>query len=187
MILISTRVPKLHKTGTQNKSEERKTHSNSIKRKAELHLHSSAALLLESVQKVVSVWTQVESVWTDGQPLQLSGGETVRPPLPSCLRRELSSGQHSGRGVCLCLCLCLSVRQHVWYSCVYVWTLCANVFACVCVLSRAGSSSHRSFRLPRLRRSAGLLGRGSHSAISRESGWSSPPAPRTRTEHRPWS
>lgn len=55
MVNILTKVPKLHKTVTQNKTEERKTHSNSIKRKAELHLHSSAALLLESVQKVVSV------------------------------------------------------------------------------------------------------------------------------------
>lgn len=42
---------RLHKTATQNKTEREK-HSNSINRKAELYLHFSAALSLESVQKV---------------------------------------------------------------------------------------------------------------------------------------
>lgn len=124
------------------------THSNSIKRKAELHFHFSAALLLESVQKVVSVWTQAEC--GDGQPLQLRGGGTVSPPLPSCLNKELSSGQHTvGRGVfcqvCVCLCLCLTVWHCVWYSHMYVWTC---VCECICVrrldqraVATAGSTS----------------------------------------------
>lgn len=48
---VLTVATRLHKTATQNKTEREK-HSNSINRKAELYLHFSAALSLESVQKV---------------------------------------------------------------------------------------------------------------------------------------
>lgn len=175
MVITLTKVLKLHKTVTQNKTEREKLTHNVIERKAELLLCFSAALL-ESVQKVVSVWTQVKSV--DGQPLQLSGGDTARPPLPSCLRREAVLSSE-------CVCLCLSVRHCVWYSHMYVWSC---VFGRVCVLSsRPGSSNRHRFRFLRLRRWAALLGRGSHSAIILGSGWSSLPAPQTHTEPRPWS
>lgn len=135
-----------------------KSHSWAAGRKAELHLHSSAVLLFLTVQIEVCVWTKAECV--DPQ----------------------SSDLHSTQweGVCVYMCDCM------WYSCVHGW-MCVWENESMFVRPRPENSSLHMFRRLRLRRWAGPLGRASRSAISRASGWSSPPAPRTHTERRPGS
>lgn len=98
-----------------------------------------------------------------------------------CGPSELRPPQHTVGG-----CVCLYVWLHVVF-------MCARLSVCVCVNEsmfvrpRPENSSLHMFRRLRLRRWAGPLGRASRSAISRASGWSSPPAPRTHTERRPGS
>lgn len=82
----------------------------------------------------------------DSQPLQLVGGETVRPPLPSCLRRELSSGQCTvgGGGSSLkCVCVYACMAMCVVFTCMF-----EHVCECICVMcldqgavAAAGSTS----------------------------------------------
>lgn len=92
---------------------------------------------------------------------------TLRPP------------QHTVGG-----CVCLYGWLHVVFTCVWL-NVCAN--ESMFVRSRPENSSLHMFHRRRLRRWAGPPGRASRSAISRASGWSSPPAPQTHTERHPWS
>lgn len=96
-----------------------------------------------------------------------------------CGPSELRAAQHTVGG-----CVCLYVWLHVVFTCVWL-NVCVN--ESMFVWSRPENSSLHMFRRLRLRRWAGPLGHASHSAISRASGWSSPPAPRTHTERRPES
>lgn len=93
-----------------------------------------------------------------------------------CGPSELHSTQWEG--------VCLYVWLHVVFTCVWL-NVCVN--ESMFVRSRPENSSLHMSRRPRLHRWAGHLGRASRSAISRASGWSSPPAPRTHTERRPES
>lgn len=111
-------------------------------------MHFSAALLLESVQKVMSVSTQ--SVWTVNP---YSSAEKRQPDL-CCLHvwggsSTQASNTAGGAGsffqVCLCLCLCVSVWHCVWYSRMYVWTcVCVNAFVYVCCLDQGAVATARS-------------------------------------------